>query len=537
MKNLPIGIQSFKDLREKDYLYVDKTADILRLVSDGEVYFLSRPRRFGKSLLLSTLEELFKGNKALFEGLAIYDKWDWSKQHPVIRIDWSTLAHQTFEEMTESILARLQQTADENQIAFRTAIPATCLAELIEGLHKKTGNQVVVLIDEYDKPILDVLTHPREEVQRVRNFLRSLYGILKGTGEHLRFVFLTGIAKFSGLSVFSELNNLNDITFHDEYSAICGYTQTELETCFPEHIASASTSLKIDQKRLLESLKFWYNGYSWNGEISVYNPFSILLFFNHKKFSNFWFSSGTPTFLLDIIKKCDAFSIVLQPMTASAIRVASFDPENISPLPLLFQSGYLTIKKIRPDPLFLDEPEYLLDFPNDEVRKSFLSYLLSTFNQLPPGESRDLSLQMQRQLYHGEVAALEQGLRKMLASVPYPLHIGNEAYYHSLFLVWLRLLGFEIQGEIMTDIGRMDAVWQFKGHVVVAEVKFSIEAGHLPELLDAALSQIKEKRYADRYLSSAQRLSLLGVAFSGKEIACRLEVLKDETATASTTAA
>ncbi|MDR2086931.1 MAG: AAA family ATPase, partial [Dysgonamonadaceae bacterium] len=301
MKQLPIGIQSFEKLRTSDLLYVDKTEIIHRLISTGNIYFLSRPRRFGKSLLISTMEALFKGKKELFEGLYIYDKWDWSQQYPVIRIDWTQLDHSTPGKIETNMIGYLKEIAQNYQVTLSAQTAPDCLRELITLLYKTTGQRVVVLIDEYDKPITSHLFNPL--LDATRTAVHNLYQVIKGADEYLRFVFLTGVSKFSGMSIFSALNNLNDITLHWNYVAICGYTQEELEHYFADYIDEVAEYKDMSKNELLEEIKKWYNGYSWDGKTPVYNPFSTLLFFNNKEFDNYWFRTGTPTFLIELLKK------------------------------------------------------------------------------------------------------------------------------------------------------------------------------------------------------------------------------------------
>ncbi|MDR3189080.1 MAG: AAA family ATPase [Prevotellaceae bacterium] len=278
MKNLPIGTQSFEVLRSTDCLYVDKTKSIYQMLTSGRIYFLSRPRRFGKSLLLSTMEAVFKGKKELFEGLYIYDKWDWSQQEPVIRIDWTLINHATPEEMKVSMVGYLKENAENYQITLTATSAPDCFRELMRKLHEKTGRKVVVLIDEYDKPITSHLFD--EDLDVIRRAVHDFYQVMKGSDEHLKFLFLTGVSKFSGLSVFSALNNLQDITMHEQYASVCGYTQAELESCFPEYIDATAQRLKMTKEELLETIRYWYYGYSWDGESRVYNPFSTLMFFS-----------------------------------------------------------------------------------------------------------------------------------------------------------------------------------------------------------------------------------------------------------------
>jgi hypothetical protein len=522
MKLLPIGIQSFSKLRERNFLYVDKTKEIFQLITSSQAVFLSRPRRFGKSLLLSTMEEIFKGNKALFEGLYIYDKIDWTQQYPVIRIDWSNIKHSNAEEMESSASSFLERLAGSYQITLTAKYASDRLSELIELLHHKTGHPVVVLVDEYDMPILDVLSHPAT-ISEVRSFLQAFYKVLKGTDEHLYFTFLTGVSKFSGVSIFSGVNNLDDITLDGKYASICGYTQPELENYFSEYLDTVAQYVSLDKTNLIKEIRRWYNGYSWDGETSVYNPFSTLLFFSKKQFDNYWFRTGTPSFLIELLKNRNQLKPVLEPFTVDSIAFESFDPLRIDEVPLLFQTGYLTIKKKE---FIGGRPRYTLEMPNFEVEEAFLKYLLSAYSDYPVGMTGGLKERMQQQMETNDAAGLEQSLREMIAYIPYPLHIGKEAYYHSLLLLWLKLLGFNITGEITTNIGRIDAVLQLPDQVIVAEIKFQPKQGKIPKLLDEAINQIKEKRYYERFTD--QKISFLGVAFAGKEIGCRIENYPNE---------
>ena len=516
MKKLPIGIQDFVKLRSNNCLYVDKTHSILRLITEGSAFFLSRPRRFGKSLLVSTLEEIFKGNKALFEELYIYDKWDWTQQHPVIRLDFGGVNNALPDDIENDLSSKISNIAQKYNITLSRKL-AGGFAELIEKLHYATGQQVVVLIDEYDKPIIDNLSVP-EVMEENKRILHSYYQILKAADEHLRFVFLTGVSKFAGVSIFSGLNNLNDISLDDRYASICGYTQQELESNFSEHLDDAAHYMGIDKIELLDKIRTWYNGYSWDGKTMVYNPFSTLLFFDKKQFDNYWFRSGTPTFLIETLKKRNQLKPVLKPIIADSNIFDSFDPGRISETPLLFQTGYLTIKCKE----IVDwQPQYTLDIPNNEVKDSLLKYLLNTYSAYPLEDTQGLKQRMHRQLLSGDTTALEQSLREMLAYVPYPLHIENEAYYHSLMLLWLKLLGFDIIGEIMTNIGRIDAVWKFPGHTIVAEVKCRSKKGRIVTLLTNAIKQMEEKRYYERFMNE-EKVSLLAVVFAEKEIGCRM---------------
>ncbi|MDR3187766.1 MAG: ATP-binding protein [Prevotellaceae bacterium] len=515
MKNLPIGIQSFEKLREGGFLYVDKTQLVYELITSGTVYFLSRPRRFGKSLLLSTMEAVFKGKKQLFEGLYIYDKWDWSQQEPVIRIDWTLINHATPEEMKVSMLGYLKEIAENYQITLTATSAPDCFRELMRKLHEKTGKKVVVLIDEYDKPITSHLFD--EDLDFIRRAVHDFYQVMKGSDEHLKFLFLTGVSKFSGLSVFSALNNLQDITMHKQYAAVCGYTQEELESCFTERIEDTAQQLKMTKEELLDAIRYWYDGYSWDGETRVYNPFSTLMFFSEKIFVGHWFRTGTPTFLIEMIRRRNKTDAVLEPLTVDASVFDGYNPPDIGEVPLLFQAGYLTIKQIE---LHDKQPRYTLGIPNSEVKQAFMTHLLRAYGKYPVEQVDNLRLTMVQQINEGDEAGFADSLEAMVATVPHQLHIPTEAYYHTMMLIWMRLIGFNIQGERPNNRGSADAVWEQSGLTVVAEIKYH-DKRKVKALLKDAMKQIHERRYYNRYTG---KVLLLGIAFSGKNVGCRMEM-------------
>ncbi|MDR0705913.1 MAG: ATP-binding protein [Planctomycetaceae bacterium] len=521
MKKLPVGIQTFEEIRTENYLYVDKTEHLYRIATAGKVYFLSRPRRFGKSLTLSTLDALFSGRKELFEGLYIYDQWGWNKKYPVIRIDWTLISHRTPEEIERNLFVRLKIMARNNNLTLLSERAGDCLGELIEELHRKTGEKVVMLIDEYDVPILDVMGKPSEEMKAMRESLHDIYKVMKGSDEHIKFIFLTGVSKFSGLSIFSALNNIEDITLSKEYASICGITQEELESNFSEHLLVAAKELSMTYEELLDDIRQWYNGYSWDGKTSVYNPFSTLRFCKSKEFQNYWFDTGTPTFLIELLKNRNNVESFLRPTQTQCSVFSSYDPEHLETLPLLFQTGYLTIKSITREN---NKPIYQLEPPNFEVRDAFIDHLFKSYTELPMEEMTRLHNEMSRHIRNGDSEGLERNLKAMIARVPYQLHIEAEKYYHSLLLVWLHFLGFEPQGEILTNIGRMDAVWKLPDVTVVAEVKFSVDV-NLDKLLDDASKQIHDRKYYEAYLTGTKKVILLSVAFSGKEIGCKMETV------------
>ena len=524
MKNLPLGTQSFEILRSQDLLYVDKTALIHRLVTTGRIYFLSRPRRFGKSMLISTLDALFSGRKELFEGLYIYDKWDWSKSHPVIRIDWTAIKHGTPEEIETDVSEFLRGVATVNGITLNRSYASSRFGELITQLHLKTGQKVVVLIDEYDAPILDAMSKSSAELKAVQESLQDIYRILKATDEHLRFAFLTGVSKFAKLSIFSALNSMKDITIDARYAAICGYTQEELESCFSEHLDALTEKEGVTRENMLNRIRYWYNGYTWDGKTSVYNPYSTLLLFDVRVISNYWFASGTPTFLIEQLKKREQTDLVFEPFEASPKIFDSFDPAHIENIPLLFQTGYLTVKSIRPTE---EEPEYTLGIPNREVFLSLSEYLLSAYSEYPLSGIAILKEKMSRQLRSLDAAGFAQSIRTMLENIPYNIQIGNEKYYHSLFLSWMLTMGFEAHGEATTGSGRIDAVLEQTDTVVVCELKYHAKT-KTGALLRNAMKQIHDRRYYEKYLGKGKKIVLLALAFSGKDVGCKMEAMEKD---------
>ncbi|MDR3048810.1 MAG: ATP-binding protein [Elusimicrobiota bacterium] len=521
MQGLPIGIQSFNNLRTENggYLYVDKTQHIYNMINGGRIFFLSRPRRFGKSLLVSAMNELFNGNKDIFEGLYIYDKWDWTKKNPVIRLDFSIRSNKTTQDLTISLSEFLDSEASNSGIKLEKSNLSDKFAELIIGLHLSAGEKVVVLIDEYDKPILDVIENP-ETLKGNRDLLHDFYQVLKGTDDHLRFVFMTGVSKFAGLSIFSALNNINDITITEKYSTICGYTQEELESVFAEHIERTANKLKMSKPELLGLIGEMYDGYSWDGTIRVYNPFSTLLFFENGEFQNYWFRTGTPTFLINMIKEREQVLDVLEPQKVDSLFFESADIEEIDEVSLLFQTGYLTIKEKIIDK---DNISYTLAMPNTEVRKAFLNHLLSSYSKYPAAKIQGLREKVKKQIKDRDEAGFEQSFRILLARVPFVLQQDNEAYYHSMFLIWLYMLDFDIQGEVLTNLGRIDAVLRFPDYNIVAECKYSSQKT-IETLLEEALKQISDKKYYEVYMDKP--IVLLGIAFTGKDIKCKFEELK-----------
>ncbi len=386
MKKLPIGIQSFEEIITDNYIYVDKTPFIYQLISEGKYYFLSRPRRFGKSLMIDTLKCLFEGKKHLFENLFIYDKWNWNQQYPVIRISFGSYKKNMNDpnDLEKYILARLNEIAFAHNISLSQSLYYEAFRELIIKLSKK--NKVVILVDEYDKAILDVIDNFEISYQN-REILKGFYQIIKDADEYLKFVLLTGVTKFSKVSIFSGLNNLYDITVNEKYSAICGYTENDLDTFFSHYLKNTDRN----------EIKKWYNGYSWTGE-NVYNPFDLLHFFKEQKFKSYWFQTGTPTFLIKLLADKKFYIPNIENIIANENILSTFDISNIHPVALLFQTGYLTIKETN---TYGNIIEYNLSYPNLEVKTALNDFVLEYY--LSEKNKENTKVNIYKLLYSGNI--------------------------------------------------------------------------------------------------------------------------------------
>ena len=426
MSRLPIGIQTFRRIREEGFYYVDKTAYARRLVDDaGPHYFLSRPRRFGKSLFVDMLKELFEGNRKLFRGLAIHDDWDWTKRHPVVRLDFSGGNFKRPGELHANAMRQLEaagQRAAPGPLArlvdalrgrSRTLLQDDTLsgrfATLLETLHRVSGRRVIVLVDEYDKPILDAIDEP-EIATANRDDLRGLYGTIKGCDAHVELTFITGVSKFSKVSLFSDLNNLTDLTLDPAYAAICGYTEADLDAVFTPELAG------LDR----DEIRAWYNGYQWLGEEQdkVYNPFCLLKLFRTRRFQAHWFETATPRFLIDTLLRRGFAAPDLESIHASETLLSAFDVDFIAPEALLFQTGYLTITEVEEQPD--DYPRYRLGYPNREVRRGLNEHLLDAL--APNWREAGNGAALRRVLAAADWAAVEALLRKLMAGIPHDWH-------------------------------------------------------------------------------------------------------------------
>ena len=501
-RKLPIGIQTFGKIRQDNCYYVDKTAYIRRLLDEGTHYFLSRPRRFGKSLFLDTCKELFEGNEPLFEGLYIHDQWDWSVRHPVLRLSFGSGNFKVPGYVETNLMAQLDAVERRTGVASAYPTGPERFAHLLEALHAHAGQPVAVLIDEYDKPILDALEVP--DIARAnRDFLRGLYAVIKDCDEHVRFTFITGVSKFSKVSLFSGLNNLLDITLDPPYAAICGYTEADLDTVFAPELPG------LDR----DEISTWYNGYNWLGDAKVYNPFDVLLLFRNREFGPYWFETGTPAFLVETLFKRRISALALDNMVGSNELLSSFDVDAIATEALLFQTGYLTIHRTERRG---GEQFYRLGYPNREVQQSLNRSLL---NYMTGDASRRAahSLQLYDLLEANDFAGLKTLFHAFYASIPYDWYTNNdianyEGYYASVFYSYFAGLELDITVEDSSSHGRLDMAVLFNENVYLFEFK-------VVELTSAgaALAQLKERRYADKYRPLGQPIYLIGVEFSKDE--------------------
>ncbi len=501
MKKLPIGIQSFEKVIEGGYLYVDKTQLIHQLVNTGSTYFLSRPRRFGKSLLLDTIKSLFEGKKALFSGLWIEDQWDWEQTNPVLHFSFDAIAYEKMG-LEEALLFELNKLANHYKIELPTNSYKVQFKELLEQLHKKYG-KVVLLIDEYDKPIIDYLEKDTLEQAKInREVLRSFYAVLKNSDKYLQLVFITGISKFAQVSIFSHLNNLNDITLNKRYATLTGYTQMELEHYFEDYLQEVQAYLNASRQQVLDEMREWYNGYSWDGVQRVYNPFGVLRFFSAQRFTNFWFSTGSPRFLIEQMRKWQVFNIENTP--ANNTTFERFDLENLEITSLLFQTGYLTIKEMD-----LWTGDMILDYPNKEVRQSMYQFLIDDLSKDVHRTDTGLTIRNLNQAFlQGNLAQVREILNGLLADLPSEVFDKkSEGLYHGLIHLVFNYLGMYAQSEVHSAHRRADAVVQTPDAVYIFEFKFNKTTAE-------ALAQIQEKAYADKYRNTQKKLMGIGVNFN-----------------------
>ena len=501
MKNLPIGIQTLPKIRANNCVYVDKTRLVHQLVTTGAYYFFSRPRRFGKSLLVSTLKELYLGNKAIFEGLWIENNWDWSKTNPVIHISFDEMSYKQLG-LEAAILQELEKIANHYQVDLLTTDYKSKFKELLEKLASAHG-KVVVLVDEYDKPIIDFLEKDElDQAKFNRDILREFYGVLKNSDTLLELVFITGISKFSKVSLFSHLNNLDDITTMEKYGTIAGYTEEELVRYFPDYLDAVAQKLHLTPDQLLEHMRTWYDGYSWDGVHRLYNPFGTLRFFANQRFENFWSATGSPQFLVKQMRNLTYYNV--ENTVVNNRILDKYDIDNLELIPLLFQTGYLTVKSM--DPM---TGNMVLDYPNREVRESMYEFLIDDVAKNPHRIHTGMTIEdLKRAFTARDLNKVKTIIGSLLADMPVEAFLNQtEGLYHGLIHLVFKYLGLFVNSEVHSSRGHADSVVQTPTDVYIFEFKFNKTA-------QEALDQIKNQDYAGPYRASGKPITAIGVNFN-----------------------
>lgn len=505
MRKYPIGIQSFEEIRNGNYVYVDKTEYIWRLADEGKYYFLSRPRRFGKSLLVSTLEAFFKGRRHLFKDLAIDVKdYDW-QEYPVLHLDMNTQDYSDDNALNEKLETQLS--IWEKEYGVTDIYPGVALRfeNLVRCVYLNTGKRVVILIDEYDKPLLANLFN-KDRAERFRTALKAFYGVLKSCDRYIRFGFLTGVTKFGKVSVFSDLNNLEDITLTDDYNALCGISESELSEYFSDEIENLAKVFHTTAKDMAGQLRKNYDGYHFTEDLleGIYNPFSMLNVFKQRKLKNFWFTTGTPTMLVRLLERTDTDLTQLEGTERSENDLMGLDPVFRDPIPVIFQSGYLTIKGYdrRRD-------QYLLGFPNEEVKRSFLEALLPAYIDRNVSAQDANIFRLIDALEDGDVDRYMSILQSFMAGIPYGQENARipERRFSDLIFITSSLIGLKVETERMTNRGRIDLLIKTARFIYVIEFKVD----HSPQ---EALDQIDEMGYADQFKADGRTIVRVGVEFS-----------------------
>ena len=506
---MPIGIQDFEDLRRRGFIYVDKTAFVHKLAREGKPYFLSRPRRFGKSLLLSTMEYYFLGKKELFKGLAIETlEKDWI-EYPIIKISFGGGSYENKEKLLTMISFILGENERHYNLPKKSDNPAVRLSELITTLYEKTGKQVVILIDEYDKPILDALYTEYEELNRQE--LRNFYSPLKDCDKYIRFLFITGVTKVSHVNIFSGLNQLNDISLQEAYSSICGISETELEQYFEPEIKALAERKKVSYQQAKDRLAGMYDGYHFTHDVEgVYNPFCLLKCLSDKDFGSYWSESGTPSFLVKTLQNQPMFlANLVNGRTAKEDHFKNYDPDSKNMLPVIYQSGYLTIKG------FDEETRlYTLDFPNREVREGFLEVLLNKFVTVPDDDLGLAVANLSKALGARDVDKVLSIIKSAIADLPTIVKKDMcENYYESVTHLMFRMTGYNVVSELQNVAGRSDVIVTTKDTVFIFELKMD-KGQDFDTVAENALSQIDANGYSERFAVSGKGMCKVGVVFS-----------------------
>ena len=518
-RKLPIGIQSFKDLREKRFLYVDKTEYLFQLVNNGKVYFLSRPRRFGKSLFLSTLAAYFLGQKELFKGLylekaeaeqAVQENRAAWQAYPVLYLDFNTGQYELSGALDETLSYFLDTEEPKYNLQKNSFSHAKRFTSLIQAAYQQTGKQVVILVDEYDKPLLQTMGVNEALNEHYRNMLKAFYSVIKTCDQYIRFAFLTGVTKFSKISIFSDLNNLRDISMEEDYAGICGITQEELEANFQSEIQALATRQDLTYQQALAELKQWYDGYLFHqAGKGMYNPYSVLSALVKREIKSYWFSTGTPTFLVNYLKEAHYYipdldgKVELNEEELETYRAVAEDA-----LPILFQAGYLTIKEY-----ISDVRLYRLGFPNDEVRYGFLRNVLPAYSAVPFTQGGAWVARFVQDSREGQVDSFMERMQSLIAGIPYDnfteenLKLREQNYQAAVYLIF-KLMGQFVQTEVHCSTGRADCVVITVDTVYIFEFKLSGNGS-----AEDALNQIKENRYAEQYKADSKKIVLIGSSF------------------------
>lgn len=521
MKKLPLGIQTFEKIRKGNFVYVDKTEYISRLLQRGNYFFYARPRRFGKSLLLSTLKAYFTGKQELFSGLKVKPS---EKRFPMVHLDYSTVECKSgVEVFRKSLIRSFQNIAADFGVTAEGDTVIDVFVELIRGIKKKEG-PAVILVDEYDKPLVDLLADETAFFEN-RSLLQGLYGSIKAMDADLHFVMLTGVSRFAKTGVFSGMNNIEDISLDETFADMTGFSEAELRSNFAPHLAKVRDKFGFSEAELYRLYKSKYNGYSWNGKSTLYNPFSVISSLSEQNFRNYWFSTGTTSFLIDLIKEQQFLPEKLENTETEDLVGNSLDLRNFPIVPLLFQTGYLTIKETYYDDDF--RQYYRLDYPNEEVRHAFLTQVSGAFLEESNMSVRTEAKDLREALRDERTEDFLKILRSFFADIPARLHIPKEAYYHSLTYMILRLVGVSSLLEKETDKGRIDAVIEFSDKIYIIKFKFGQKARvkNLETLAKQAITQIQKMQYAEAYQGNGKQVILFGIGFLNKRISGETVVL------------
>jgi hypothetical protein len=499
MQKLPIGIQHFDRIREQNFVYVDKTEQIYTLINTGTFVFLSRPRRFGKSVLLTTLQHLFLGHRQLFQGLWIEDKVDWQPR-PVLLINFNDLSYHE-KNLADALDEEMVSQAAVHGLTLTGSDYKRKFQELIVKLSEQ--QKLILLIDEYDKPITDLLEDEQKVAEHI-SILKDFYSVLKATASnHIQWSLITGVSKYGKISLFSDLNNLLDITMDRRFATVVGYTQAELEQYFGDRIDALAAYFAVSRAEILAATRRWYNGFSWDGKQTLYVPFSTLVFLEQQTFENHWFVTATPSFLLKLFRQNQLPAYILERLRGDNTLLDNADVNNINVISLLFQTGYLTVKQVHPS---LQGQRYDLGYPNYEVAQAFQKYLLADYLNISTTQVGAMMLvDLEEALNREDLPRVVLIVNAALAGIPYNLFLPEEAYYHSIFYLLLKLLGFAILAEPHTSQGRIDALLELPDKIYILEFKMSSA--------QVALDQIKNRHYDQPYRASGKKIILVGIAF------------------------